>query len=153
MESGGPRGPRFLHRDIDQFGPASGAVVSEAPRHVRVEVERAGGLLPATEVETVAGGDILEIQYHEFVFEDVGDWASQRVRLDLPTGWRSIATSVSQWDLSWLPADHHAGLFGVSSTLGQLAGSVLLYAWAVMRDKNTDDPWKATVTVQVIVMG
>jgi hypothetical protein len=153
MEPVGPRGPRFLRRDVDQFGPAVAPAVRETPRHLRAEVERPGRPLVASELETVPGGNILEIQYHEFEFEEVGDWTWQRVRLDLPSGWRSIAISVSQWDLSWLPKDHHLGLLGVSCTLSLFAGSVLLYAWAVLRDKNTDDPWKAVVTVQVIVLG
>jgi hypothetical protein len=105
------------------------------------------------DVESYPGGRILEVQFHEFEFEiSGGDWQYQRVRLDLPSGWQTLVTSVSQWDLSFLPSDHHVGLLGVSSTLGTLGGQQLLYCWAVLRDKNTDDDWKAFVTVQVLVL-
>jgi hypothetical protein len=126
-----------------------------SPRATR-SFRKTGGeprLRAEANVESYPGGRILEVQYHEFEFDvSGGDWQFDRRRLDLPPGWQTIVTSVSQWDLSFLPDDHHLGLLGVSSTLGTLGGEQLLYAWAVLRDKNTDDSWKALITIQVIIL-
>lgn len=110
------------------------------------------------EASALAGAGILRIETHSLDFSESQippnpNWVARTKTITPPPGWTSATVSVSMWDFDMYPRERPITYLGVRSGIQLIGGTLQISAYAICRDSNADDPWRARVSLQVIFLG
>lgn len=104
-------------------------------------------------------GPVLEVQYHELPFREIGQiYVTKSKTITPPAGWQQVFVSTASWDLSYGHDTYEQALVShaAASAGVRLTGTTLeVLATALMREPtgNPNRKWEARVRIQAVFLG